>query len=340
MSVENEKQSLILKLVKEKDYEEIFECLDKKQIRKFPGDYTGRLLFELFPVNEKMTRKLAAMLLEYGNWDWLQKDENGELLHTSIIRNGQAALAVKAVRRLKKKDAHNRELAFIWKDLLLYFLEKQQREGADIMLKKNVLRYMGQEGQKEVLQKILAYKDEQFLHRAVKSVKKIPADIIAEPESLADLQFTKEFLNRYAKYIDMEKSEEKLWKITAMCDADSMAKHMLHRKKHYEFLPVLAENGKALFDLLLHIPARSIPDELKKQVFFAALRSDEWRKRYSRLEKKGWKKSSSGRKKKIEIADEYIKILEEKKYPGGRKGHLEQINDKARLRFLKSTEQK
>ena len=90
---------------------------------------------------------------------------------------------------------------------------------------------------------------------------------------------------------------------------------------------------------LLHIRCRNILDEVKKEVLYGALKSDAWKERFELLAGKGWKKSSQNRQEEICLGDEYLKRLEIKKYTSGRKGHLEQINDRARLRFIKNYEE-
>ena len=110
--------------------------------------------------------------------------------------------------------------------------------------------------------------------------------------------------------------------------------------KYEHLLPRLAEGSNTLFELLLHIRCRDILDEVKKEVLYGALRSDRWKERFELLAGKGWKKSSQNHKEAIRLTDDYLKILGTKKYAPGRRGHLDQINDRARLRFIRVYEQK
>ena len=80
-------------------------------------------------------------------------------------------------------------------------------------------------------------------------------------------------------------------------------------------------------------------DEVKKEVLFGALSCEQWRQRFEMLVHRGWKKSSQNKKEEIPLAAEYISRIETKRYSSDRKGHLEQINDRARVRFLVSYEQ-
>lgn len=146
-------------------------------------------------------------------------------------------------------------------------------------------------------------------------------------------------LNRYTKYIEIKDNEKNLWNLSLICEAEGMAEQLLKKTKDYQYLPGLAEGSDKMFRQLLHIRCRNILDEVKKKVLYGALKSDAWKKRFELLAGKGWKKSSQNRKEEICLGDEYLKRLETKKYTSGRKGHLEQINDRARLRFIKNYEE-
>ena len=71
-------------------------------------------------------------------------------------------------------------------------------------------------------------------------------------------------------------------------------------------------------------------------MLYSALVSEHWKERLETLEQKGWTKSSRQRKGKIQFADESIRRLEKKKYASDRIGKLEQVADKARIRFVKA----
>lgn len=97
--------------------------------------------------------------------------------------------------------------------------------------------------------------------------------------------------------------------------------------------------GEVLSGLLLRVPCRRIPDEVKKEVLFGALGSSSWKMRFGILVRKGWKKSSRDRKKEIMLAGEYDERIKTKRYASGRDGNLEQVNDGTRVRFVRRYEQ-
>ena len=207
------------------------------------------------------------------------------------------------------------------------------------MLKKGVLKYMEKEDLDEVFGLLISYQDLKLLDTAVRYTKNIPVKQISLPESLSDYRFMRELLNRYTKYIEIKDNEKNLWNLSLICEAEGMAEQLLKKTKDYQYLPRLAEGSDKMFRQLLHIRCRNILDEVKKEVLYGALKSDAWKERFELLAGKGWKKSSQNRKEEICLGDEYLKRLEIKKYTSGRKGHLEQINDRARLRFIKNYEE-
>lgn len=115
-----------------------------------------------------------------------------------------------------------------------------------------------------------------------------------------------------------------------------MAERLLKKTEDYQYLSQIAEGREEVFDLLLGVPARKVLDEVKKEVLYSALVSEHWKERLETLEQKGWTKSSRQRKGKIQFADESIRRLEKKKYASDRRGKLEQVADKARIRFVKA----
>lgn len=339
MKHQTEEQGEIIIQVKQGKCREILDQLDKRKIRKFPQSFTNRLLFELLPMQTRAARELAMRVLEYGRCDWKEPDDRGVPLHKVIIQSGKAELAVKAAAGLRKKDAADPSLASVWAELLSWILSRQQRAAAAVLLKKGILKYMEDEDLDEVLGQLLSYQDMELIDAAVRYAKRIPVKQIPVPESLSDYQFTRELLNRYTKYIEIRDNEKTLWNLSIICEAEVMAEQLLKKTKDYQYLPRLAEGGDKMFGLLLHIRCGNILDEVKKEVLYGALKSDDWKKRYELLVGKGWKKSSVNRKEEICLGDEYLKRLETKKYASGRKGHLEQINDRARLRFLRNCEE-
>ena len=67
--------------------------------------------------------------------------------------------------------------------------------------------------------------------------------------------------------------------------------------------------------LLLHIRPGGILDEVKAEVLCGALRSGDWKGRFSILTEKGWKKSSVNRREEIRVADRFAGKLEQKNIP-------------------------
>lgn len=223
-------------------------------------------------------------------------------------------------------------------DILL--LDKHQRAAVMLMLKKGVMKSMNDDELEWVGKKILAYHDIALWEAAWKDVGTISADMLETPETLSERQFTKELLDRFAKYIDLKNDTERLWDISLECGAGNMTARLLKKTKAYQYLPQFAAGSDEMFDILLGIRCRSILDEVKEEVFYSALESREWRKRFDLLVQYGWKKSLQNRKKEIPIADEYAKRITKKKYSSDRAGHLEKINDGTKVRFLKGYEQK
>lgn len=340
MKHRTEEQERILNLAKWGECREILEELSERQLRSFPPAFTSRLLFEVVPLNTRPARELAMFVFEHGRWDWREPDDEGMLLHKVLIQNERVEMAAKAAARLRKRDAGNPDLAPVWAELLCYLLEKQQRSAAAAMLNKGVLKYVDEDDLDEVFRRILSYKDIELLDTVVRSTKVIPVELIPVPENLSDYQFTRELLNRHTKEIEIKDNEKILWKLAILCEAEVMTERLLKKTKDYQYLPRLAEGSNTLFELLLHIRCRDILDEVKKEVLYGALRSDRWKERFELLAGKGWKKSSQNHKEAIRLTDDYLKILGTKKYAPGRRGHLDQINDRARLRFIRVYEQK
>ena len=336
---QTEEQEKIMSRVKAGECREVLDQLDKRKIRKFPQSFTNGLLFELLPMQTRPARELAMRLLEYGRCDWKDPDDSEVPLHKAIIRSGRAELAVKAADGLRKRDAEDPSLASVWAELLSWLLSRQQRAAAGVLLKKGILKHMEGEELDEVLGQILSYQDMELINTAVRYVKRIPVKQIPAPESLSDYRFTRELLNRYTKYIEIKDNEKTLWNLSIMCEAEVLAKRLLKKTKDYQYLPRLAEGGDKMFGLLLHIRCGNILDEVKKEVLYGALQSEALKKRFELLAGKGWKKSSVNRKEEICLGDEYLKRLENRKYVPGRKGHLDQINDRAKLRFLRNCEE-
>ena len=70
-------------------------------------------------------------------------------------------------------------------------------------------------------------------------------------------------------------------------------------------------------------------------LYSALVRMNTGKERLETLEQRDGQKQRQ-RKGKIQFADESIRRLEKKKYASDRRGKLEQVADKARIRFVKA----
>lgn len=329
-------QEEILELVKNGECAEALERINKNQVRRFPPDYVSRLIFELIPQSTQPSKELEDLLLRYGKIKWDERNGEGRYLYALMIRYNRVDLSVKAVSGITRKDALDPALAPIWAGLLWWLLDKCQRTAAIIMIKKGVMKNMDDRQLKRVSEKILGYHDIGLLDTAHKYIKEIPPEILCMPETLAEQYFMREVLNSYPGMAEQKDREgkEKLWEICLRCNAEKMAAYLLKKTGDYQYLPRIAAGNDEMFQVLLNVRSRGILDEVKKEVLFGALSAEQWRQRFEMLVHRGWKKKSDNRKEDISLSAEYRKRIGEKRYSVGKKGHLEQINDQARVRFL------
>ena len=333
-------QEEIMDLVKAGECQTALERLDKQQIKKSPSYFVSSLMFQLLPQTTRSAKQLAELLLECGNVNWNEKSDEGNYMHEVMIWYGTSDLAFRAVKKLRKRDIRNHQLSSVWMELLIWFLDKHQRAAAMLMIKKGVMKYMDDDELEWVSKKILAYHDLDLWDAAWKYVDTISADMLQIPETLSERQFMKELLNKYTKQVDWHNDTATLWEISLECGADNMVEQLLKKTKAYQYLPQFAAGSEEMFDILLKVRCRRILDDVKREVFYGALESRAWRKRFDLLVQYGWKKSLQNRKKEIPIADEYEQKIAKKKYSSDRAGHLEKINDRTKVRFLKGYEQK
>lgn len=202
-----EEQERMIELVRQGACKRALQEMDEKAVHKMRPEQVSRLLSALIPFRSRPAREIEELVFRNGRWSWTEKDEEGFLLHEQMIRGGRVDMAAKAAERIRKREAGDSGLSFVWAELVVY---------------------------------------------------------------------------------------------------------------------------------LLDVPARKVLDEVKKEVLYSALVSEHWEERLETLEQKGWTKSSRQRKGKIQFADESIRRLEKKKYASDRRGKLEQVADKARIRFVKA----
>ena len=331
----------IMEMVKSGKCRDVLQKLDKKQIKRFPPAYVSILLFELIPQDTRPSRELADMLLQYGKIKWDERNREGRYLHAVMIRFNRIDIAVNAVYGISRRDARNPNLTPIWAGILWWLLDKYQKTAATAMIRKGVMKEMDEGERERVAKKILAYHDISLLDTAHKYLTGLSPAILCMPRSLTERQFMREVLNGYQNIIEPDEDTDiqKLWEISILCGAEHMAAYLLKKTGNFQYLPKIASGSEEMFEVLLNVRCRKILDEVKKEVLFGALSCEQWRQRFEMLVHRGWKKSSQNKKEEIPLAAEYISRIETKRYSSDRKGHLEQINDRARVRFLVSYEQ-
>ena len=334
-------QEEIMEAVKSGQCREALKNLNKNQIKSFPSSYLSMLIFELIPQDTRSSKELADMLLQYGKIKWDQKNREGRYLHAVMIRFDRVDIAVDAVRGISHRDARNPEMTPIWTGVLCWLLDKYQRTAAAAMIRKGVMKEMDEGELERVTKKILAYHDISLFDAAHKYLTSLSPEILHMPKSLSERQFMREVLNGYQNVIEPDEKTDmkKLWEISIQCSAEHMVTHLLKKTGDFQYLPQIAAGSDEMFEVLLNVRCRKILDEVKKEVLFGALSCEQWRQRFDMLVHRGWKKSSQNKKEEIPLAAEYISRIETKRYSSDRKGHLEQINDRARVRFLVSYEQ-
>lgn len=334
-------QEEIMGMVKAGKCRDVLKRLDKNQIKRFPPSYMSMLIFELIPQDTRPSKELAEMLLQYGKIKWDERNSEGRYLHAVMIRFNRVDIAVNAVPDINRRDARNPALTPIWTGILWWLLDKYQKTAAVTMIRKGVMKEMDEGERERVAKKILAYHDISLFDTAHKYLTSLSPKILHMPQSLSERQFMREVLNGYQNVIELDENTDmqKLWEISILCGAEHMVTYLLKKTGNFQYLPQIAAGSDEMFEVLLNVRCRKILDEVKKEVLFGALSCNNWRQRFDLLVHRGWKKSSQNRKEEIPLADEYIRRIETKHYSSDRKGHLDQINDRARIRFLVSYEQ-
>lgn len=298
---------------------EILKMISEKDIRKYSPSYISCMLFELIPQTSRDSKQLEDLIVKYGKPDWNARGREGRMLHAVFIRYNRVDLAVRAVENLRKKDV--------------------QRTAILGMIRQGVMSCMDEDEKKRVLKQILLYEDISILEAAGKDIEEIPVSLLQVPDHLSGQRFVREMLNRYCKKIHVEEDIKTVWEITLKCGAEGMVRYLLKKTGTYEYLPEIAAGSDDMFRLILTVRCRNILDEVKREVLYGTLESSSAKERFEVLVNKGWARSSRERKKKIPLADEYVKRMQQKRYAADKSGRLEQIKDQTGMRILISYEQ-
>lgn len=339
MKYSTPEQEQIIQMLRDGNCGEILKMISEREIRKYPPSYISCMLFELIPQTSRDSKQLEDLIVKYGKPDWNARGREGRMLHAVFIRYNRVDLAVRAVENLRKKDVQSTELSPVWCGLLCWFMKKKQRTAILGMIRQGVMSCMDEDEKKRVLKQILLYEDISILEAAGKDIEEIPVSLLQVPDHLSGQRFVREMLNRYCKKIHVEEDIKTVWEITLKCGAEGMVRYLLKKTGTYEYLPEIAAGSDDMFRLILTVRCRNILDEVKREVLYGTLESSSAKERFELLVNKGWARSSRERKKKIPLADEYVKRMQQKRYAADKSGRLEQIKDQTGMRILISYEQ-
>lgn len=319
MKYSTPEQEQIIQMLRDGNCGEILKMISEKDIRKYSPSYISCMLLELIPQTSRDSKQLEDLIVKYGKPDWNARGREGRMLHAVFIRYNRVDLAVRAVENLRKKDV--------------------QRTAILGMIRQGVMSCMDEDEKKRVLKQILLYEDISILEAAGKDIEEIPVSLLQVPDHLSGQRFVREMLNRYCKKIHVEEDIKTVWEITLKCGAEGMVRYLLKKTGTYEYLPEIAAGSDDMFRLILTVRCRNILDEVKREVLYGTLESSSAKERFELLVNKGWARSSRERKKKIPLADEYVKRMQQKRYAADKSGRLEQIKDQTGMRILISYEQ-
>lgn len=319
MKYSTPEQEQIIQMLRDGNCGEILKMISEKDIRKYSPSYISCMLLELIPQTSRDSKQLEDLIVKYGKPDWNARGREGRMLHAVFIRYNRVDLAVRAVENLRKKDV--------------------QRTAILGMIRQGVMSCMDEDEKKRVLKQILLYEDISILEAAGKDIEEIPVSLLQVPDHLSGQRFVREMLNRYCKKIHVEEDIKTVWEITLKCGAEGMVRYLLKKTGTYEYLPEIAAESDDMFRLILTVRCRNILDEVKREVLYGTLESSSAKERFEVLVNKGWARSSRERKKKIPLADEYVKRMQQKRYAADKSGRLEQIKDQTGMRILISYEQ-
>lgn len=319
MKYSTPEQEQIIQMLRDGNCGEILKMISEREIRKYPPSYISCMLFELIPQTSRDSKQLEDLIVKYGKPDWNARGREGRMLHAVFIRYNRVDLAVRAVENLRKKDVQSTAVLG--------------------MIRQGVMSCMDEDEKKRVLKQILLYEDISILEAAGKDIEEIPVSLLQVPDHLSGQRFVREILNRYCKKIHVEEDIKTVWEITLKCGAEGMVRYLLKKTGTYEYLPEIAAGSDDMFRLILTVRCRNILDEVKREVLYGTLESSSAKERFEVLVNKGWARSSRERKKKIPLADEYVKRMQQKRYAADKSGRLEQIKDQTGMRILISYEQ-
>ena len=128
-----EEQERMIELVRQGACKRALQEMDEKAVQKMRPEQVSRLLSALIPFRSRPAREIEELVFQNGRWSWTEKDEEGFLLHEQMIRGGRVDMAAKAAERIRKREAGDSGLSFVW----VYLLDKCQRLPARNMLEKD-----------------------------------------------------------------------------------------------------------------------------------------------------------------------------------------------------------
>ena len=175
-----EEQERMIELVRQGACKRALQEMDEKALRKMRPEQVSRLLSALIPFRSRPAREIEELVFQNGRWSWTEKDEEGFWLHEQMIRGGRVDMAAKATERIRKREAGDSGLSFVWAELVVYLLDKCQRLPARNMLEKGILRCMDEEESCRVLESILDYQDLELLGIALKYTRNIFATMSSD----------------------------------------------------------------------------------------------------------------------------------------------------------------
>lgn len=312
--------------------------MNKGSIRAMPPECVSRLLFALIPLKTKAAKEETGLLLKYGVWDWKAEDEEHVPLYVRMLENDRVDMVSEAARNLKKRDARDTELSSVWVEVLSFLFMKQQSVAVTVMLRRGVLSSMNDEQLGGIWQEIFDYRSIELLDYMKKRAGRIPGEYITAPADMSQRRFIRQVMKKYGKNIGIPADSKELWTAALVCDEGGMIRRLMKNTHDLQYLARMASGGNEAFEVLQSVHPRHLPDDVKREVLYGVLESEFWRDRFEILARRGWRKSSQNKKEEICLADVYMKIVDNRHYTTDKKGHLQRINDSARVRFIKSFE--
>ena len=323
----------IIGMVRENNCREVAFALEADTVKKAGAQEISLLLFNLIPLRSRPAKEMTVRLLEYGRPDLAQTDTRGGSLLKQMVKNERTDILNRIVEDLRKSDLRRKGLEEDWTTVLEYLLDHQQKNSVEKLLDLGILKVIQEDERENIYQKILMYKDMEMFKTVLKYEKELPGGILMVPESTPEKQFMRLILDKYVKYIDLEEGRDRLWECAFACDADELMCVMLKKKKDYQYLSEIAGGTAVAFRVLDSVRPGKVLAEVRKEVLLRAFLSEEGRKRFEHLQKKGWAKGEN-RKETISILDDVKEIQQGKRYDKSRYGQKERAEDRNKLNYL------